>query len=308
MISGYVGIYSNYRISNILFLWCRVVFYSITITLLSKCFVPSAVSIKDILSSLIPTVSGKYWYFTSYALLFLFIPILNEGLKRLSKRTLALSLISIIIIVSVIQPFANVLWGDNSYLSGGYSTWWLMILYLIGGYIRKYNLFKTVSRKNKLYMVFYLAFVLLTLTSKIIIRFASKQIWGEIKYDNILISYQSITILGAAVSLLLAFEKAKLRSHSTRIICFFTPLAFSVYLIHDHPQIRELLITDHFVWIGKLPMLQMILCIFGIAFCVFFTSSIIDLFRHHLFKVIKLKEKLQKIDNRIKNIRQGEKD
>lgn len=162
LISGYVGIYTKYKISNLAFLWCRVVFYAICITIVCKCLFPSTVSIRAIISSFIPIVSGEYWYFTAYALLFLFIPILNEGLNRLSKRKLTFLLISVIIVVSVIQPFACIIWTDISYLSEGYSTWWLMILYLIGGYIRKYGFFINRPTKTWVYTTVYLAFVFAT--------------------------------------------------------------------------------------------------------------------------------------------------
>lgn len=123
-----------------------------------------------------------------------------------------------------------------------------------------------------------------------LMQYLSNQIWGEIKYDNILISYQSVTILGAAVALLLAFEKIHVPSCVSQVVSFFAPLAFSVYLIHDHPQIRDLLFINRFIWIAKLPLFQMIPCIIGIALAVFFICSFIDVFRQQLFRVTNLKK------------------
>ena len=301
LISGYVGIYSGFKLSNLVFLWCRVAFYSISITIICKCLFPDEVGIKMVISSFIPTLSGKYWYFTAYALLFLFIPLLNEGLKRLSKRKLVFVLVSVIFTVSVIQPFTNMLGVDNSNLNGGYSTWWLMILYLIGGYVRKYGLFnKITSHRTGFFVFMYFAFVLTTWFSKLLMYFLSNLIWGETKFDRILISYQSITVLGAAVALLLAFEKIEIRKALLKAVTFFAPLAFSVYLIHEHSQIIDRLIMDRFIRIAKLPFYQMIPLIIGIVLGIFLVCSLTDLIRHGLFKILKLKEKLRKTEITVK--------
>lgn len=99
LISGYVGVYSKYRISNLAVLWCRVMFYTVFITVIFKLFFPDSINSATIISSFFPIISKQYWYFTSYALLFLFIPFLNEGMNRLSKNKLRFALITIIILL-----------------------------------------------------------------------------------------------------------------------------------------------------------------------------------------------------------------
>ena len=148
LISGYVGVYSKYKFSNLAVLWCRVAFYSVSITVICKFIIPDQVDKKMMLYSLFPIFTDRYWYFTAYALLFLFIPILNEGLNRLSKQRLTAILLAVVAATSVFQPIAKLLFdkGDVFVLKGGYTTWWLMIVYLIGGYIRKYGLFQ--KKKN----------------------------------------------------------------------------------------------------------------------------------------------------------------
>ncbi|MBO4468545.1 MAG: hypothetical protein J5766_04525, partial [Clostridia bacterium] len=49
LISGYVGIFSKYKISNFALLWCRVALYSASITIIYKCFMPDRVRLKDII-------------------------------------------------------------------------------------------------------------------------------------------------------------------------------------------------------------------------------------------------------------------
>ena len=41
LISGYVGIYSKHKLSNIFYLWIQVIFYTLSITLLFKIISPA---------------------------------------------------------------------------------------------------------------------------------------------------------------------------------------------------------------------------------------------------------------------------
>lgn len=88
LISGYVGVFAKYKYCNYIVLWLNVAFYSIGITLISKIVVPDEVGMNKIISSFFPVFTNEYWYFTSYTVLFLFIPLLNQCLISLSKRKL----------------------------------------------------------------------------------------------------------------------------------------------------------------------------------------------------------------------------
>lgn len=293
LISGYVGVYSKYRISNLAVLWCRVAFYSVSITVIFKFVFPDVIGKRELLFSFFPIFSKHYWYFTAYALLFLFIPILNEGLNRLSKKKLGIILLAVVFATSVFQPVINIIFGDIFVLGNGYSSWWLMILYLIGGYIRKYGFFQKIkTHRAVVFSIMYFAFVLATWFFKLCMQLVSNQIWGEIRYDDLFISYQSITILGSAVSLLMVFEHIRFRLAFKKVISFLSPLAFSVYLIHCTNIINEKLLTDRFSWIAELPAYQMIPLIIGIVIGIYLLCSFIDLLRHYLFKILKVKERL----------------
>lgn len=303
LISGYVGVCSKYKLSNLAVLWLRVAFYSISLTIICKVLFSSQIGTKSFFVSFFPIFSNQYWYFTSYAILFVFIPILNKGLNQLSKNKLKMLIISLVAITSLIHPITNEIFGDVFRLQQGYSPWWLMILYLIGGYIRKYGLFHRIkSHRAIVFILIYLAFVLITWISKIFIQFVSKLIWGTNVFDDILINYQSITVLGAAISLLLAFAHISFRKYSLSIIMFFSPLAFSVYLIHEHSIIKKFLLVDKFSWVANLPAYQMIPVILGIIIGVYLLCSLIDLIRYYLFKWLRIKERLELVELKLKNL------
>ena len=299
LISGYVGIYSKYKISNLAFLWCRVAFYTVSINILFKCIAPESIDNQTLISSFFPVFSNQYWYFTAYALMFLFIPILNEGICRLSENSIRI-IIYAVIAMSVIYPFVTDKWGDIFNLNEGYSTLWLAILYVIGGYIRKYGFLKKLkSHRTAIFLLLYLAFVLITFVSLKVIPIVSEQIFGYIKYDKILLQYNSITMLSAAVCLLLAFEQIEFSSFWIKIIAFFSPLTFGVYTIHEQKQVRARLIINSFVWVAELPAYLMLPLVIGIVIGIFLICSIIDLVRHNLFKAFKLKKRLELLELKI---------
>ena len=300
LISGYVGVYSQYKISNLATLWCRVSFYSLTITAIFKILFPNEISNGSFFFSFFPIFSRQYWYFTSYALMFLFIPFINEGINRLSKRRLRVLLIAIITFTSFLKPFIDYFWGDIFVLNEGFSPWWLIILYMIGGYIRKYGVLqKLQSNRTVVFLGAYLAFVIITWGSKILIPYSANLFGREIISDECLFNYQSITILGSAVSLLLAFEHISFNASIIKVVSMISPFAFSVYLIHDHTLIRQRLIADNFTWIAQLPAYLIVPVIFGVVICIYFACSLLDVARYWLFKIVRIKERSREIELKI---------
>ena len=302
LISGYVGVFARHRYSSLALLWIRVVFYSFGIACFFKLFIPEIASfnIKGSLIFCIPVLTNRYWYFTSYVLLFLFIPVLNAALHHLSKNTLRAILVILVLCISVVFPLFSTIGisGDIWGLGNGYSSLWLMIVYLLGGYIRKYGIFKTV--KSIWFLITYLGCVILTWLSMWVIQVITINLFGSAKCDGMWRSYLSITILVAAIALVLLFERINPPRALKRAISFFAPLAFSVYLIHEHPLIRENFITNRFVWIADLNPVFLVLTVLGVAFCIFTVCMMIDVVRESIFNLLKLKQRLNYLEDKIR--------
>lgn len=250
LISGYVGVFSKYKIGNLAYIWCQVAFYSVLITMGFKVFCPQSVGKTEILSAFLPIVSKQYWYVTAYAILFLFIPFLNAGIEKLSQKQLGFFLGSIFIFSSLLQPVIHHFWGDVFLLGAGYSALWLIILYVLGGYIRKYGLFNKIKRhRTSVFLSLFVLSTLITWCSKFLLETFSKRFFGKTTGVDIFINYQSITMVASAVFLLLAFEKINFAPAVAKIIAFLSPLAFSVYLIHVQHLVFEKILKDRFLWV-----------------------------------------------------------
>ena len=57
---------------------------------------------------------------------------------------------------------------------------------------------------------------------------------------------------------------------------------------------------DRFSWYAELPAYQMILFIIGTVIGIYLLCSLIDIIRHYLFKILKVKERLNALELSIK--------
>ena len=288
LISGFVGIESRYKYSNIVLLWLRVVFYSISLYLIGCIFGIVDFNFKALVTFCFPVVNSKYWYFTAYFCLFFFMPILNSALENMEYKLLRNSIIMIIIIISVL-PFIYA--GDIFLTRNGSSFVWLMVLYLIGGFIKKYNLHNKFSNSS---MIILFAFcIILELGSAYLTSYLDLK--GVTDFKFTLISYTSSTMLLSGISLLIIFSKLKVKSWR-KIISFLSPLCFSVYLIHEHEVFSKRFIVGRSATFLNYSTLKMLLYILITDIVIFVVCIFVDYFRELIFKKLKIKKRLSFID------------
>jgi hypothetical protein len=155
LISGYIG-YKTNKYSNLLYLWICVIFYSIGITFFYTKFIVKASSEKIEFGDFFPVYFKKYWYFSRYFGMYLFLPVINKGVASLTiyeLRIVAISLILIYVILrEIINPSVDILKMNN-----GYSVIWLLIFYLIGAYFGKFK--KEYIGIKKIILIIIYAFV-----------------------------------------------------------------------------------------------------------------------------------------------------
>jgi hypothetical protein len=107
--------------------------------------------------------------------------------------------------------------------------------------------------------------------------------------SNILVNYTSPTIVGAAIMLLLYCSNINFSNVWRKIISFFAPVSFGVYLIHVEPLIWTNLFKGHFADYLELSPTIMAIAVLGTALAIWFVCSIIDRVRLEIFKILKLK-------------------
>ena len=287
LISGYVGINAKHKYSSIIQLWLQVLFYSligigihIGITLSHG----GDISIKFLVSNAFPFLFEKYWYFTAYVLLFFFMPLLNYIVNNAPRRLLKSMVIPAIIFFGCV----GLLRGNYNSINSGFSVLWLAIMYMSGGYISKYNVFSNWSVKKSL--IGYFVCILLAFASRIILALITSKVLGNYYRINFFIEYQSPLMVAAAIFLFNAFRKVNIKDKGKAFIRIVAPTSFGVYLIHENPIIRSLVITDKFIPYLSKPVYFMIGLIILTVLIIYISCVLVDFLRIQLFKLLKIKQ------------------
>lgn len=274
LISGYFLSASHPKSRGIIKTITEVVFYSVGIYILFCIFGLESFNIKSLITGyLFPITHGEYWFATVYVVLFLISPFVNIFIANVEKSDYKRLLIILTVVLSVI-PTVVFFYGDTIGNNGGYSLIWFIYLYLLAGYIRKYNM----HFDNIKCLLLYLSFSVVPFIFKIL-----QQKILHTEYWN-LYRYTSVPILIASVALFMFF--IQLPENHNRLWIWLGSTTFAVFLIHT-----QYLMRDKFLWkvvvkplnycygnIGVF-LLHFVVSVLGI----FIICSIIDFLRQFLF-------------------------
>lgn len=297
LVSGYVWVNGKYRYRNIVELWLQVVFYTISITALFHVLSPGSVSAMDWLKAAFPLMFGQYWYFSSYFAMYLFIPLLNIVLEKMEKNQLFCFIGIVLLWFSCIQ---TLFYSDVFGTMDGYSAIWLMILYLVGGCIRKYSTRK--RRESRSYFAGYLLLVALTWLSKLIIELLTRAVLEEPRAGNYLISYKSPTILLAAICLFLTFERMDVPLSIKKGTQVLAPLTFGVFLIHANPLVSIYIMNNRFSSYASFPWPIEIFAVLGTAAMINLICYGMEYMRVLLFRKLKIRKNLDMLESSTKKM------
>lgn len=277
-------------------MWMTVLFYSVIIPIVLRAVAGGQINTLTIISSLFPIICRRYWFFNAYFALFLFIPSCNWIVKnkKLLERTLAISFIlfSVISLISVNSDIFNT--------NGGSSVIWFLNLYLCGAYFRLYGWPSWLTVKKAI-IGYFLCIVIMMLLKNIML-FLIYSVFG--KYNSwVFYSYTSPLIYAEAICLVSVFSRLQINEGGMRkAISFISPLTFGVYLIHENPQFREMVIRDRFIMaINQKPIVMLILVLGG-AFMIFGGALLIEYLRSMLFKKLNVQRIIDFGVNRIRKI------
>ena len=284
LLSGIVG-YKTVKYSNLLYLWLTVFFYSVGI----------------------PIVFRRYWFFTTYFGMYLFLPIINKGIEYATKSELRTVIITANFIFTFWRDYKNPR-DDIFILSVGASITWFILFFLTGAYIGKYKVNYSGIKK---FIYCFICLSLFLIVTFLFFKYSINELYLKIgnirielpsvlkrifngRYDSIVKVIQSITI--TLLCLEIHFNK-----YITKFICFFGPLVFGVYLIHMHNLIKRNIVIPMFNHYPADLNLNSIMSIVLIkSFKLFIICIIIDYLRHLLFTFLRIKKLLIFIEIKIK--------
>ena len=292
LISGFIGYGSKHKYSNIINLYIQTAFYALLATGVFYVISPDEIGEKAFIKAVLPFGFNLYWYFTAYFCMFFFIPFMNKVLETCDKKQLTGLVVFSIMFFSV---FPLIFEKDIFFTNNGYSVIWISILYMIGGYIRKYEIYKIIS--NIKCVVLYFAGVFITFGQKVIVEYVKLKLSGETVNEGAFIKYTSPTMVLCAISLLCLFAKVNFKDGMKKVTAIFSPFAFSVYLIHTAPFVWSKVMKNRFVMFADFNPFGMVVAVLVTAVSIFLLCSFIDFIRTQLFKLLKIKELSIKIES-----------
>lgn len=257
----------------------QVLFYSILILVIANIIFKAPSNVKQWITYIFPISKNIYWFATAYMLIMIFSKYINKFIENLDKVEFKVLIFILLIIYFTLPTYLNielpVVFIEKT-----------VALYLIGAYIRKYNINKSenISKyKKKLLLYFTLN------TMIIIISVYFNHITKQYILDSPIFFIQHENPLIALIAIYMFLIAISAKETESKVINTISSTTFGVYLIHDNPIVRM------FLWEIIIGCTQyydkpyMIINCIGTAVLVFTVCSIIDFVRIHTAEKIFMK-------------------
>lgn len=281
LLSGYLYHESKNRLAKLLKLWLQVFFYSFIISVILHFLgFKMNTSIKNILMLMAPLITRKYWYFNAFVGMYLLSPIIAKGVDSIDMKQAKKYV--------YLLPFVFCFLGlpyDAFYTYKGYSTMWIILLFIIGMLIKKTDSFQSISNW-KLCLIFVIS-TTISMIPKILIN-------NENYY---LINYISPTIVVNAIVLLILFSRLQINND---IVSRFSKYAFGIYLFQLNRTVWRFL-DNRFAFIAKFGTINSFFAVLGFACVLFVVGVLVEILRVCIFKLLRIDNLVDKLCEKINN-------
>ncbi|UXC68812.1 acyltransferase [Limosilactobacillus vaginalis] len=284
LISGYVGIKAKRKAKRIIELWLQVLFFSWGIMLFFLLFLPQYLNHFQELASIFPTLSKQYWYFNAYLLLFILMPIINNGIKKLNKSQFSKLCLLLFIITSCI---GGIFYQDSFALNNGFSGIWLIIMYIFGAYLKQYGL---KIKPNLSLLMYLMASILGAVIVNLTVIGSNGYSSGKVLYDNWFkwFNYNNPIMVINAILLFWVFVNINIKGRYTiGFIEHISTLAFGTYLLQTN-YIVYAWFKGRYAYFYDKNILFMLFLILLTALGWFILGSIVEAIRQYAFRKLKI--------------------
>ena len=285
LLSGYLKVdrpHHNSTIIKIVFqtlFWCFVIAVVCAVALGQK-------DLKLLIRNAFPFTSDRLWYITCYVFVFLCVPYLNRLINSLSQSECKKMLITLAILMS----FATTLLFKDFFhvVNNGYSAIWLVYMYLLGGYYKKYG-FNQIIKKGHVWIVLWLC-ICATIVSKYILEvvFMKMNLNPDRAWQFYYYSSPLTLIIG--ICFLYSFVNLKINGKILiKCISWISNISLGIYIIHAHPySLDYILIGSNLTWIVNDNPIITLISIIGCAFGIAIVTGIMEQLRMLIFKAVKI--------------------
>lgn len=286
-ISGYFYSETHFKLHKLLSLWVQVLFYSIVFAIIAKYILNIELTSRwrNIFQ---PVLRREYWYITIYIAFYCLIPFIKRYINMLSQHEYKAFLVILFIGLSLIPTLFNA----SGWLAegGNGGIVWFFFLYLLGAYIRKYNI-SPPSRP----LLFYLFLSLIMALGQFFQNYLDNhQIIIE-HFPKNLSAPCSVFAVGTTILIFYLFKKIDISIPLVnKSINFLGKGCLGIYLIHNNKNIShwiwETLQINHFM-VEKQNLFMIIFSLF----LVFLICNLIEHIRDYSFKIFGINLLINKI-------------
>lgn len=277
MISAYFLCDKSVKRERIISVWLKTFVFSASIAIIAKLFFPvSTTSGSSILFNFLPISTCRYWFVTAYIFVLVISPLINMLIDKLDKKQLRHFLLFFVLMWGVVFAFTEIQALFSGFLE-------LIFIYMLTAYLKRYY-----KLKSKRYYLFAVLFLLLCHVFGSALGTFLPETWqirlhinGPLHFAFSL--YPVVLFLSIEIFMLFLSFKPRYNSKINSI----SSLTFDVYLVHEHPYIRNLfwhlIFVAHPAWslIIKIPY-----SIF-VTIAVYLLSSLIGLvYKCTIFRLI----------------------
>ncbi len=298
IISGYFYDKSKFKIKKLVKLLLQIFTYSIIGLALGIITHSERISGINILKSILPTTFGLYWFASCYVLIYIFTPFLKKIVENISKKNFKILLTFMIIIWGIVANIPKTKTFFSEFI-------WLIAIYFIGAYIKKYNF--NVLKSNKLRIISIMIIILIMNIVMVVLEMLSIKIPVLSKVVYYFNNTNSPLVLILTVLIFNIFKNLNVKN--SNIINKVASTTFGIYLIHENVFLRDIIwkqLIQGSTYINS-PML-ILNAIFGVI-SVFLCAMVIDfvierIIINNLIKIISkiyYKIKQMKVYTKIEN-------
>lgn len=273
LISGYFLVnIPDIKLDKVWKLWSQLSFYSLSIFIVFVITDLREFSWFSLLESVFPVTFNKWWFASTYFILYLFTPYINILLHKLNKRMYQKMLLLMFICWSVIPTVTTSSFESNNLI-------WFICMYSAGGYMRLWTEELKISSKKCFVGVAFL--VLLTFGTVVVFDVLGMRYVFFAQHATYFYWMQRVPMLLIAVLLFVGTKNIEISYNKT--INTVAAATFGVYLIHENRWMRSFLWQTVFYrgdLQGSLYLIPYSLLVIGVVYA---ACTVIELLRRGLF-------------------------
>ena len=284
LISGYFLLDAEWKISRLITLWFQVMFYSLGVPVICLVLGIGEVNrwgVYDWVNVLFPVQMEHYWFITAYVVLYLLIPALSMGVKKMNKRQHRMVIVGLLLVFSIPKSILPIGIPTDRF---GYDFGWFLCLFMIVSYIRIYGI-SFLCNKCRAFGI-YLGAIVGIWGLSFIYGMLSQRGFPFTYAADMPYCYNHILVLIAAVALFCMFRYIEIpEGRLAAIICRISPYTLGVYLLHENLAVR----TQWQILAG-IPQVrgnwEIFLHMIITVFAVFIAGVMVDFVRDCIFKIV----------------------